>query len=400
MFKTKYFFLITIFILQANFLYAQNKVNLNQGYSETKKYFSTVPYTKVAGKILVEVVIGDKKRKFILDTGAPTSISENLSRELNSKLLQKIEITDQSGMKDSVNVVSLSYLKINDIVFRDTPAVAKNSKLLYECYGVDGIVGSNLLRNSVVQFNDHTKTVVITDDPKLLNFNRKDGAKMEVSTVQSNPYVWIKLRKGKAVANEKILFDTGDNEFYTLAVNAYEQISKQLVLFELIAQNTGSYSLGLHGSAIKANNVLVNIPQLEVNDMKFKNVMARSTYSGASRFGSGILKYGKVTLDYINKKFYIESFSNDPEIITKKTTWQIDPTLNNDRLVVGIIWDKSLEDKINVGDEIIRFDNIDYQSMKTCDLLTAEHNVEKQKAIIELKDINTGRIKEVEISKL
>lgn len=82
------FFLATFcLLLNTSFLYGQNVINANQGYVVQEKYFTTIPYEEVKGKIIVDVVINSKKRKFILDTGAVTVISEKLHNELNSKSL-------------------------------------------------------------------------------------------------------------------------------------------------------------------------------------------------------------------------------------------------------------------------------------------------------------------------
>lgn len=278
--------------------------------------------------------------------------------------------------------------------------VSKDSQIFFECFGVDGLIGSNLLRNSAIQFDEKTKTITITDQPNLLNPDKNDAGKMELSSSQSDPYLWIKLKNGKGgVASEKILFDTGDDAFYRLSINAYKHITKDVNVFEIKAKSTGSFTAGIHGIAEDAENYMINIPLIEVNEMKFKNVTTKTSYTDASRFGSGILKYGKITLDYINKKFYIQPFQNNAEINLQKQEWPIDPILQNDKLVIGIVWDQSLYKNIKRGDEIIKFDNLDYQKMNFCDIIKSNKEIDKPKAIIELKDAQTGQIKEVEINK-
>ncbi|SEM10037.1 gag-polyprotein putative aspartyl protease [Chryseobacterium taichungense] len=398
--KNKHF-LIAFLMLYTSLLFGQEPFTLNQGFSENKNYVATIPYTEIAGKLIINVSINNQNRKFILDTGAATVISENLFKELHPKVLQTVNVSDSSGKTDSLPIVSLSQVTINSISFKDIPAiVSKESKIIFECFGVDGFIGSNLLRNSAIQFDEKTKTITITDKPNLLNLDKKDAGKMELSSSQSDPYVWIKLKNEKGdVATEKILFDTGDDGFYRLSINAYKHIIKDVNVFEVKAKSTGSFTAGIHGSAEDTENYMINIPLMEVNNMKFKNVITKTTYTDASRFGSGILKYGKITLDYINKKFYVQPFQNTYEISLQKQQWPIDPVLNNDKFVVGIIWDQTLSQKIKKGDEIIKFDNMDYQKMNSCDITKSNKEIDKQKAIIELKDAQTGQIKEVELNK-
>lgn len=398
----KYLLISLVFLLlHTTFSYGQNIINANQGYAEQQKYLTTIPYKELKGKIIIDIVINNKIRKFIVDTGASTIISENLYKELNPKLLGTVEVTDQSGLKDSLNVVSLSEIGLNEVVFKDTPAlVSKGIKVFFECFGVEGFIGSNLLRNSVIQFDSKNKTIILSDNPKSLNLKRKNSSDMELNHIQSNPFVWIKLKNGKSVANEKILFDTGDDGLYLLSIDAYKHIiSEKLDIIKTLAENKGSFSAGLHGTAEKMTNYVVNIPILEVNSLNLKNVTTKTTYT-TSRFGSEILKYGKVTLDYKNKKFYIEPFGNSSEINLDKGIWVIDPIIENEKAVVGIVWDKTLEDKVNVGDEILKFDNTDYQNMDFCEIVKSNNKVDKKTALLVLKDVKTGEIKNVEIKKL
>lgn len=394
-------FLAAILALFITTLSFGQQIDANQGYAEPNEYLVSIPYTEVKGKIIIEVAIAGKKRKFILDTGAPTAISENLYRELLPKSLGKVQISDQSGAKDSINVVSMSGIQINGVTFSDIPAiVTKDSKVFFECFGAEGFIGSNLLRNSVIQFDSRTKTITITDNPKQLDLKKKYGNKMELSAAQSNPFVSISLNKGKHTATEKILFDTGDDGFYKLSIGAYKQLSGQLDVFNVIAESEGSFTVGLHGAAQRVYQYAVHIPVLTVNNVEFKNVVAKTTHAETSRFGSAILNHGKATLDYKNKRFYFEPFENKSSIELKEKIWAIDPTVEGEKIVVGIIWDKALEDKINLGDEILQFDGIDYRQMDFCEIVRSNNKSDKAKAVLTLKDIHNGEIKTVEILKL
>lgn len=397
----KFKFIVTIIVLFiTTFSFGQN-INLNQGYAEPKEYVVSIPYTEVKGKILIDVVVNKKKRKFILDTGAPTVISDDLYKEISPKSLGKIQISDQSGAKDSINVVSLSGVEMSDVNFKDIPAVVtKESKLFFECFGAEGFIGSNLLRNSVIQFDYRSKTVIITDNPKAFTLKNRYSNKMELSVSQSNPFVWIALKKGKNTATEKILFDTGDDDLYTISTAAYSQLTKKLDVFDKIAESKGSFSAGLHGIAKEEQHSAVNIPVLTFNTMVLNNVIAKTTYAETSRFGSGVLKLGKVTLDYKNKKFYMEPYDDKSTVDLKEKIWPIDPILEGEKLVIGIIWDEALKKEINLGDEILEFDGIDYRKLDFCQIVRSNTKSDKEKARLVIKDRNSGQTKTIEISRL
>lgn len=394
------FYVIILFLLTSTFSFGQ-EISANQGYAEPKEYFVSVPYTEVKGKIIIEIIINNKLRKFILDTGAPTAISENLYKEISPRLLGNVEISDQSGLKDSIKVVSLSNIELKGVNFKDIPAiVVQDSKIFLGCFGAEGFIGSNLLRNSVVQFDYQSKTVTITDNPKGLELKKKYSSKMELNG-QSNPYISIALKKGKNTATERILFDTGDDQFYILSVGAFNQLFNGLDdVFDKIAESKGAFSVGMHGIAKDAQHYLVNIPTLTFNSIDFNNVYAKTTYAETSRFGSAILKFGKTTLDYRNKRFYFESFGNKSMVELNEKVWPIEPTLEEDKLVVGIIWDDKLKDQINLGDKIIEFDGVDYQKLDFCQIVRSNYKSDKEKVRLVLKDRNTGKTKTIEINKL
>lgn len=142
---------------------------------------------------------------------------------------------------------------------------------------------------------------------------------------------------------------------------------------------------------------MLEATDLLISGINFKNVITETTHSANSRIGSAILNYGTVTLDYINKRFYF-----CPTLNTTQRTWGIAPIFKDNRFVVGVIWDKSLSDKVNLGDEILQIDDIDYQSANFCDFVNGSVKTlsdDKNEVTIVLKDVHTGKQKHVKISR-
>jgi hypothetical protein len=170
-------------------------------------------------------------------------------------------------------------------------------------------------------------------------------------------------------------------------------------IVEKIAENEGSLGFGIHGFYANQEYLLLSIPEFTVNKMTFNDVIATTTYEDNSRLGAKLLQYGKVTLDYKKKRFYFEPF----EVINKcglsKVPWQIDFTFQNNKMVVGIIWDRTLEAQINLGDEVLSINGIDIQLKNFGELLQFDIT-DCEELFIELKDIKTGEIKKVEIKRM
>ena len=48
------------------------------------------------------------------------------------------------------------------------------------------------------------------------------------------------------------------------------------------------------------------------------------------------------------------------------------PTLNNNKLIVGFVWEETLKSKITFGDEILEVNGIDFNTIDICDFITKE----------------------------
>ena len=391
------FFLQITFLLISSFTFAQKTFSLSQGKATEKGYLTTIPYEEIKEKIIIDAVIEGKTYKFMLDTGAPMVIFKKLSEELNLSKVKDLEIQDQSNKKDTMSTVILPKIKIGEVTFNNIPTLVSDSPLI-ECFGIDGIIGSNVLRNSAVQFSSKNKMITITDSPKRLKLKSKPSKLL--LNAQSNPYIWINQTNEKINLREQLLFDTGMDGFYDISMPLYNEHSEKFTHLNIIAKSSGTFSMGLHGNADLTENYKFLLPEMVINNVVFKNVITETTYGTNSRIGATLLKYGIVTVDYKNKKFYFEPFEEKKSFDLSAKEWPFNATLIDGKLAVGILWDASLEKNIKVGDLIVQLDDINYEKMTVCDLIkTSLSKIDKERATITLKDVITGEIKKLEIEK-
>lgn len=388
-------FLATVYTLPAT---AQKFSTLNEGGTSQKKYFITLPYKEVKNKVIVPVTISGKQYKFIVDTGASTTISKKLFDELNAGVITSLPITDQSGIVDSMEVATLNNIRIGDVTFNNIPSIVlKKEEMLLECFGVDGLIGSNLLRDCIIQFNSKEHTILLTDDKRNLNLKNKYASKMQLTDVQSNPFIHINAISDYVNGKDHVLFDSGMDGFYDLSIDAYKETFEPVKLFNVLSTAKGAFLIGLHGNALNQEIVKVSVPQININKSVFTNVTTITTHGHSSRIGADLFAYGNVTLDYINKKFYFEPYSDGATNLYAKE-WPFLPTVHNNKVVVGVVWDRTLDTIINPGDEILSFNNENYQDANICDLI-ANNNSGIDTAIIVIKNATTGVVTEHTISK-
>lgn len=368
-----------ILIIFSSISNAQDSFLFNQGGTNQTDYYVSLPYENINGKIILKVKIKDSLYRFILDTGAPTSISSEFYNELNLSEIKKIPISDANNKIDSLSVVQLLSIRIGDIEFSKIPTLVIKKNLIFECFQVDGFIGSNLFRNSIIQINDQIKTITITNDFKKLNLNSKFVSDMILDR-QSSPIITVFLKNEKR-AKEQLLLDLGSNSLYEISMNHF-QLFSQSEIFTQILNSRGSNSMSLFGIAEDTIQYRFILPELSISNLKLHHVSSETTLDDNSRIGSKILDFGIATIDYKNKKFYLNPFKEGKNDASEMR-FPIDFLPRDNKLFVGFVWDKKLNNSISIGDQIIAIDDKNFENIHTCDFLT-EKSILKEKQRIKL----------------
>jgi len=364
--------------------------SFNQGEFVENDYFIELPYQKIKGKIIVDVQINNQLLKFILDTGAPTAVSKELSKNLGLEILSNEDITDINRNKVEFEIARINELKIGKLSIINIPAVVFEEKLITECFKVDGLIGSNLLRNSVIQFDDKNNLIRISS-----NIDNLDVSKAKVSEIfidkQSSPILKIQLGER---ATEMLLFDTGDDILYSMAYTNMKKFKKTKT-FSKLSESYGSTSIGINGLEKKSKKYRLSIPELTIQDAMIKNVVSETTTSTNSRIGCRLLQYGLFTVDYKNSKSYFEPYSK--VMVSKELFWEVNPTFIDDQLVIGRIWTKEFKN-LSVGDRIISINDINVENISKCDFLSNSPLSNIQTAILTVEN-SKGNILSIDIQK-
>jgi hypothetical protein len=363
-----------------------------QGGTTDKHYYNETPYETLSRKIFLYVEIAGKRRKFLFDTGAPTAINKELAAELKFNVLHKVLVSDALGIQDSVSIVSVKRIKIGNVTFNDIPAVTIIPDFL-KCWNIEGVVGSNILRNSIVRIVPDKHLIIITDNEDTLSLKNKINIPLTENNYSQNfPTIKILL---KDKVNVEFGFDTGDPGFLSLSEDYMRQLN-QFNVYQVLSKGYGSHKLGGFGLQKNDSTYRLKIDFLKIGDSKFDNVITETDKNGVSRIGSKLLDYGAVTLDFINRKFYFEATNAKNDLNEKQ--WPLRPVINDHKLLVGTVWAK-LVDQIKPGQQITAINDIAYDKIDLCDWI---HNKSvfdnKEKIILKIKD-ERGKIKIVQVMK-
>lgn len=365
--------------------------DFNQGGFQDENYLVELPYESIRGKIVVTVQVSGQPKRFLLDTGAPVAISERVYQEINPPILSKQEISDIHNKKDSLLIVLLNDLKLDNSLISGIPAVVIKESILKECFNVDGFIGSNALRNSVIQFDSKRKIIRIASDVSKLNISAAKGTDIVLDR-QSSPILKIKIGEN---VSEMLIFDSGADEFYSMSNENLKKFKKAKG-FEILAESDGSNSIGLYGVADNTRTFRLAIPSLIFNDIEINDVVAESHADENSRIGAKVLDYGIFTIDFKNRKSYFEPFEQSLKF--KEKYWTVNPSFMDGKLVVGKIWPKEIKKMISIGDPIVSINGMSTAGMTICDALMKSPLDTLMKATIEVKT-KSGDVKMVEIVK-
>ncbi len=324
-------------------------------FAASPKYYVELPYEDVNGKLVVEAKVEGISGKFVFDTGAPFYISYPLSQKISSEQTGHQGIIDAGGNHVQVEKTMVESLHLgpseSGLMFVNVPARIIPQGNIVEQLGVDGIIGCDIMPDAVVRMDSRRHVIIITDDIAPFKINMRNRMKMSVNG-QNIPFVEVNLGKGVI---ETPMFDSGSAAFYELCEETAEKYL-QAGAFELIAKGYGSAGIGIGGTAAVMERKRMKISDLRLGTGKFHNVVTETIQGSMSRFGSGILAYGVVTLDFGNGAFYYEPFEAGKVVNLYKPTWNIDISYDNGHVVVAGIWDEELAKRVQLGDVIKAID--------------------------------------------
>jgi len=363
--------LAVLFLLISTFVHAQENISLNFGGTKQKNYYTEVPYENVSDKLIIKVTYNGKQYRFLLDTGGPDIITKALFDEvkpvgLDPATLKRVPVSDAGGRSDSLSMVILNGLAIGDVVFNEVPALVTNDPFLFDCLDIDGSIGSNMLRNSILHISSKDQKIILTDQPEKLNLSGQTSSELYVEQFQSLPIVDVKMLSNGGSGSIPMLFDTGASEFISIALNQFLLIEPH-GFFTVTGKARGSSDIAAHGLEKDSTKYRLRVADVQVVGGSFKNVGMETSLNDGSSIGALLLNHGDVTVDYIHKKFYFNPYKPVADLL--REPFPISVTLKEGKVIIGLVWDEGLKDKISVNDQVLAIDDVDLSLISPCDFL-------------------------------
>ena len=360
-----------------------------------KNYFEEVDFEILYGKIIVPVTIDDKTYRFILDTGAPNLISEKVAKEVNLTNVQVISVKDANNSVENLSIGTVGSIKVGNIHSEQNTVLisAINEHPLLKCYSIDGLLASNFFKNSILKISLTQKKLWITDKVKKLNLS-VSPSKLKLVGNQLAPFIKVNfLNNENLEGTEELMIDTGMDGFYEISNRSFAEF-KDADFFTILSTASGTGSVGLFGAGNENEQYLLQTDYFKINQTQFSNLITNTTEDQNSRIGIGVLEYGDMTLDFKNKKFYFEAVD---KITLQEPVPIYVPTMLDNKLIIGFVWDAEYSDLLQYGDEILRIGTHKISETDLCNTLKLrEYRTQNSSNELEIKT-KDNQIKTVKI---
>ncbi|NJO87938.1 MAG: hypothetical protein HC831_02490 [Chloroflexia bacterium] len=291
---------------------------------------------------------------------------------------------------------------IGTISYKNIPALVIDFKgSVLECFNVDGLIGSNLLRLGALQIDWAKQKVILTNTYKRLKLKKADGSNLLINKVQSSPYLTVNIN---STITDRLLIDTGSDDFYTFSKKGLEYVqSKGYLLNDVKYESQGSGFIGLFGPDTVGSNKLVKMDSITIGKMAhLHEFYTVTTNDDQSRIGSLLLKQGLTTIDFKKGLFFFSLYSDNFQYTYISFGFVIINADNN--LLVGSVWKNSeaYEKGIRVGDKIVDIDGLNVGKLTICELFFKFREfVESKEAItVSIRKPGCDDVKKIELTRL
>jgi len=344
---------------------------------EQSGFYYEVPF-EFRKLIMVQVRLNESEKlyNFILDTGAPTIISDSTLMEMSREKtgIASLNVTNnQVAVKESI--VTIQNLRLGELEFKDVGALVMDvSKMgMLNCLRFDGILGYNILKSCVFQINFRDMKIIMSDQPDKMDYIR-DGTRLQYTVdIQETPLINVTLNDTLAL---DLTLDTGHNGSLTIEEPGLVSLYQQRFPDRIVKRITRP-SITIHGQnediRAKSEDFLCLLTSIRIGDLHFGNslvtVRKKNTKHGHGLIGAAFLKNFILTLNYKEKLVYL--YPLNKEVFThERKMFGMEVTAFGDHVIVGAVYSGSLAEKrgIEVGDQVIQADDVPFSGFSPATL--------------------------------
>jgi hypothetical protein len=261
--------------------------------------------------IVVSVAIRGKSYRFLFDTGAPFSISQQLQQDHQFKIISKGKIVDSDHNRKQVDWAQVDSISIGGALFLDQTAFVGDFEAnpLMKCLQIDGIIGSNLIRQSNWTIDQEQQTLSISSIDAYLDFGNSISIPFQAD-YQYNMFIDVGFGKSTV---KHVLVDYGSNGSIALS-NEIFSILEDRNVFDTYVIEKGVKQSGIIGSPVALERKITFSDSVKLNELSLKSVLVKTGETVS--IGNQLLSRFQVTIDWKNKRLYLTEPIEETERVT------------------------------------------------------------------------------------
>ena len=376
----------TLFIFSHLSLIAQGKKFFENGDVQLKsavekidlKYSTDLPFVKVS--------INGKIYNFLLDTGAPTVISTAIYTDLGLEKKHKSSVKDSQKNKQDQIFTVLPEMIIDQLTFKDIGVMVMDlTATEFECFKIDGILGSNQMAKLFWRVNYNENSLEATQDLSTFDLTGYDIVIPFDVKDQKTPIIEANVFDKKM----NLIFDTGSSGNIKITTNNYnsKKVTEKVDVY-------GNSSVGAFGTGNPVLGYIFKASNVTLGNKSFSNEVITTGNSGL--VGNDFLKNFVFVLDWESRKIYMKQIK---ETIHKLESFGFGYRFIDSKPIVAYVFHEE-NFPLKVGDSIISINNINLDNLDkegVCHYFL--NRIEKDNVVMDLKIKRGGAEMNVNLKK-
>ena len=336
-------------IIVFTFFGCSYSAQLKKGRFTQVEATQTIPFDLKHNLLFTTVEINGKKKRFIIDSGAPNVIDKSIQEELGLKTVYKTGIRDISGRAKTLEFVKIDQFQFGDVVVKNTVAAVTDFSV-FTCLNIDGILGTNIMSHFDWQldYQNQEATLYKTSVPDSIIEQYAIATPLILST-QKSPYIDIKYKKNKKFRTE---IDLGSA--HGLSLKTWASLNKSDYPNQWIY---GQTSKGIYGALIDTTHY-IKTSDFSIESAPLPELIFKTHAKSTSSFGNKFLKHYKVLLSWKNKKLYLNPVTPPDTTFSEK---EIYFGFDNEKIIVKNITSKSsfFDQNLKIGNQVLSINGKD-----------------------------------------
>jgi hypothetical protein len=342
---------------------------LRKLYDETtidlENFSSTIQFQRLSsGHIVVPVIIKNKEYSFLVDTGTPNIISKKLAETLKLEHVSHHKYMDSQDNTLKLSLAEIDQIKIGGITFNKNATIIhdfEKSPPTIRCLNIAGVIGANLMKRAIWQFDFERNEIVISDSKEYTNNSNTNILKFGTG-YSGTPIVKVDIN---GISDGKAYVDFGAKGFYKSSKRTFKKLCKESVKDQCkTTSGYGSMASGAFGYEEPDSSYIALVHGFSIgsNDpAKLTHQLITLSNHSDKLIGLEFFENYLTTINWKDKELALTKRTNQNKILTYDS-FGFKVVFIDNKLHIGFIYQNSPASKsgLEIGDQITKINQFDF----------------------------------------